>query len=62
MWTRWWPNGKVRSVSGWNGVMADGRARTWSAEGKLLSDVNFVNGVLPGHEFKPGGTPPENTQ
>ena len=62
VWTRWWSNGKLRSVSGWNGVMADGRARTWSADGKLLSDVNFVNGVLPGHEFKTGGTPPENTQ
>lgn len=62
VWTRWWSNGKLRSVSGWNGAMADGRARTWSADGKLLSDVSFVNGVLPGHEFKPGGTPPENTQ
>ena len=61
-WTRWWSNGQMRSMSGWNGVKADGRARTWSADGKLLSDVTFSNGALPGHELVTGGAVPENVQ
>lgn len=61
-WTRWWPNGQLRSVSGWKGVAADGRARTWAADGKLLSDVTFVDGAIPGKVFKTGGYPLENIQ
>lgn len=60
-WTRWWSNGKMRSMSQWNGNNADGRARTWSPDGKLLSDVVFADGVLPGQPY-PGSVPPEPWQ
>ncbi len=62
LWTRWWPNGRLRSISSWRGPLAHGRARTWSDGGKLMSDVVFVEGVLPGHEFKQSHVPPENLQ
>ena len=60
-WTRWWSNGKVRSISNWNGQNADGRAQTWSPDGTLLSDVTFSSGVLPGQPY-PGSVPPEPWQ
>ncbi|WP_347304560.1 SUMF1/EgtB/PvdO family nonheme iron enzyme (plasmid) [Croceibacterium sp. TMG7-5b_MA50] len=62
VWTRWWPNGQVRSISAWQDTRAHGRARTWAADGTLLNDVEFVNGFLPGHEFKQGHVPLENVQ
>lgn len=58
VWTRWWPNGQMRSQSNWKAQLADGRARTWSLEGKLLSDVTFKDGILPGQPY-PGSVAPE---
>jgi len=57
-WTRWWPNGKQRSISHWNGQNADGRAQTWANDGKPVSDVTYKDGVLPGQRY-PGSVPPE---
>lgn len=61
LWTRWWPNGQMRSQSGWKEQVADGRARTWSLDGKLLSDVTFTDGVLPGQPY-PGSQAVEPKQ
>lgn len=47
VWTRWWPNGQVRSVSRWRGQLAEGGAQTWDSAGKLLSDVVFAHGTTP---------------
>ncbi len=58
VWTRWWPNGQMRSQSHWKDQAADGRARTWDAGGRLLSDVLFKDGVLPGQPY-PGSVEPE---
>lgn len=58
VWTRWWSNGAMRSMSGWKDKIADGRARTWSPEGKMLSDVTFVHGNVPGQPDLPGAAVP----
>lgn len=50
IWTRWWPNGRLRSISHWHGQAADGRAQTWDEAGALLSDVVFANGHGEGAE------------
>ncbi|MGF7150045.1 formylglycine-generating enzyme required for sulfatase activity [Sphingomonas zeicaulis] len=61
VWTRWWPNGNRRSISHWNGQDAEGRAQTWSIDGKPLTDAVFKDAVLPGQGY-PGAVPPEPWQ
>ena len=50
-WTRWWPNGRRRAISHWHLLNADGEARTWSPEGKLLTATIFHEGVPPGDDI-----------
>lgn len=44
VWTQWWPNGQKKSESHWNGLVAEGRASRWDEAGKLVQEVEFVNG------------------
>ncbi len=48
VWTRFWPNGKMKSQSHWQGMKAVGEARLWDETGTLISTANFVDGGIPG--------------
>jgi len=61
VWTQFWPNGRLKSQSGWNtnprardldraffGLVADGPAWQWAENGSLISGVQFTNGVFTG--------------
>jgi antitoxin component YwqK of YwqJK toxin-antitoxin module len=45
-WTQFWPSEKVRAQSSWQDLHADGLARLWDNDGKLLSEVRFTRGKL----------------
>jgi hypothetical protein len=58
-WTQFWPDGKMKSESNWNtdpqardlkhdffGLVADGSAKQWNADGSLKFSGNFSNGLL----------------
>jgi hypothetical protein len=58
-WTQFWPDGRQKIQSVWNtkpqardlrrsffGLVADGLAKQWSAEGALNSSGNFLNGLV----------------
>jgi hypothetical protein len=60
-WTHYWPDGKKQAESTWNtrpvardlrrnffGYVADGPARQWDDQGKLIATHQFVNGELAG--------------
>lgn len=47
VWTRWWPNGKMRAISRWRGKDAEGLARTWNPDGTPLSTTTFEHGARP---------------
>ncbi len=62
-WTQYWPNGRKKSESNWNtqpqardlarhfyGLMADGPARQWDAQGSLIATSRFTNGIYAGPE------------
>ena len=44
--TEYWDNGVKKSESSWRGYLADGPARRWDREGKLISEVRFQDGQL----------------
>jgi hypothetical protein len=44
--TQYWDNGVKKSESTWRGFKADGPARRWDRNGKLISEVQFTNGTL----------------
>lgn len=44
--TQFWDNGAKKSESTWRGFKADGPARRWDREGKLISEVEFKDGLL----------------
>jgi hypothetical protein len=46
LWTQFWENGTKKSESTWRDSHADGPARRWDREGKLISEVRFANGVM----------------
>lgn len=46
VWTQYWDNGTKKSESTWRGFKADGPARRWDRDGKLISDVQLKNGQL----------------
>jgi hypothetical protein len=46
LWTQYWENGKKKAESNWANFHAEGPARCWDRNGKLLSDVTFRNGTL----------------
>jgi hypothetical protein len=61
VWTQFWPNGRLKSQSGWNthprardldrpffGLVADGPAWQWAENGTLISGVLFTNGIFAG--------------
>ena len=43
-WTQYHPNGEKRAESTWLNLHADGPARLWDEEGKLVSEVEFSRG------------------
>jgi len=60
-WTSYWPNGQRKAESEWNlrpeardlkrnflGYVADGPAKQWDEQGKLVGSRRFVNGNLEG--------------
>jgi predicted neuraminidase len=44
--TEYWENGAKKSESTWRGFKADGPAKRWDRDGKLISDVQFKDGLL----------------
>ena len=59
VWTQYWPNGRKQAESHWNtrpeardlkrnffGLVADGPARLWNADGSVQFSGNFANGML----------------
>ena len=46
VWTQFWENGAKKSESTWQGFKADGPAKRWDRNGKLISDVQFKDGLL----------------
>jgi hypothetical protein len=46
VWTQWWENGKKKAESRWRNGRCEGVARRWSFEGKLVSEVEFVDGNI----------------
>jgi len=44
--TQYWDNGVKKSESTWRGYKAEGPAQRWDREGKLISEVQFENGLL----------------
>ncbi len=45
-WTQWWTDGQKKAESTWRNFHADGPAKTWDANGKLISSVNFQKGRI----------------
>jgi hypothetical protein len=43
-WTQYWPDGKRKARSTWRDFHADGVARRWDQDGKLVSEVTFQRG------------------
>jgi antitoxin component YwqK of YwqJK toxin-antitoxin module len=43
---QFWDNGTRKSESTWRGFKADGPARRWDRNGKLISEVEFMDGVV----------------
>jgi formylglycine-generating enzyme required for sulfatase activity len=46
VWTQFWENGTKKSESTWRGFKADGPAKHWDRNGKLISEVQFKDGLL----------------
>jgi antitoxin component YwqK of YwqJK toxin-antitoxin module len=44
IWTQFREDGKAESI--WRGSVAHGKARTWDRTGRILSEVNFVDGQI----------------
>ena len=64
VWTHYWPNGQKKVQSSWdsmpkardierrfNGLVADGAARQWNQDGKLIQDDLFSGGEFVGSEL-----------
>ena len=47
-WTQWWPNGTLKATSVWKNLHADGPAKTWDRQGRLLTETDFVHGIPAG--------------
>jgi|GEM_PF-278478 len=45
VWTQYWENGTRKSESTWRSFKADGPARCWDRDGKLISEVIFADGT-----------------
>jgi len=45
-WTQWWTGGRKKSASTWRNFHADGPARRWAADGRLVSYENFREGRI----------------
>ena len=45
-WTQFWENGAKKSESTWRGFKAEGPARRWDRDGKLISEVLFTDGLI----------------
>ncbi len=48
VWTHFWPNGNRRIESNWRDdyKVADGPATRWNFDGKVVSQMKFVDGIL----------------
>jgi hypothetical protein len=46
VWTHFWENSAKKSESAWRDFKADGTARRWDREGRLVSDVKFQEGLV----------------
>lgn len=46
VWTQFWENGAKKSESTWRDFHADGPARRWDRDEKLISEVRFAGGVM----------------
>lgn len=44
IWTVYWPNGKKKSESRWQGGWAQGWTTGWDDQGKVLRKINFKDG------------------
>jgi len=44
VWTTYWPNGRKKSESHWQGSWAQGPTTDWDANGKVVRKVNFTDG------------------
>ena len=45
-WTQWWENGEKKAQSTWRNMCCNGVARCWDDKGNLISEVNFINGII----------------
>jgi len=45
VWTQYWGNGRMKALSAWRNLRADGPAKLWDRSGKLISDATFVSGA-----------------
>ena len=45
-WIQYWPNGRIKSISHWNGFFCDGPAMQFAPDGKLVREGWFENGNL----------------
>ena len=46
VWRQWWPNGQMKSESGWRGMKAHGASRLWDPSGKSIVETKFNSGKL----------------
>jgi hypothetical protein len=46
VWTHWWPNGRKKSKSAWIDGKCEGTATQWDRSGKIINQIELVNGVL----------------
>ncbi|MBL9215693.1 MAG: SUMF1/EgtB/PvdO family nonheme iron enzyme [Opitutaceae bacterium] len=44
-WTQYWPDGKPKAQSSWRRLHAHGTARRWDPAGRLVSEVEFRDGL-----------------
>jgi formylglycine-generating enzyme required for sulfatase activity len=47
VWTTYWPDGKKKSESNWQGAMAQGLTTTWDENGNVLQNIPFSAGRAP---------------
>ena len=45
-WTQWWENGEKKAQSTWRNMRCNGVAKCWDHEGNLISEVNFIEGMI----------------
>jgi hypothetical protein len=45
IWTHWWPNGNKKQRSTWKDLKCQGKATRWDRDGKVLDEVEFLDGM-----------------